>query len=406
VPPVNLLATPLGRKILFTALYFSEGAPIGFLWVALPTRLRATEVPVEVIGTIGPLLLIPWTFKFAWAPLVDLLRSPRWTLRAWVVAMQLLMGLALLPLLVLDSSRHATLLVGLLFAHALAASTQDVAIDALCITSAPEHERGALNGWMQAGFRLGLAMFGGGALWLASRYGDAVTVGALIAAIWSSLVLVLFFCRGPLEERFGREHAAHYWEALTHAVRRRETWAALAFALVSGASFEAVGGFAGPFLVDQGWTQAEAGPVLALLGGLVLAVGAVSGGALDDRIGRVRGVALFLGLIVGLVFTIGLAQAAGWTLSRPATVLQLGAIYFAIGLFTSSSYALFMRHTDPRLGGTQFSAYMAATNACEGWSTFAAGRLVPSFGYGGGFSILALASLASLPLLGALRRRD
>ena len=68
-----------------------------------------------------------------------------------------------------------------------------------------------------------------------------------------------------------------------------------------------------------------------------------------------------------------------------------------------------MRFTDPRLGGTQFSAYMAATHACEAWSTVAAGRLVPRFGYGGGFTILALVSLVSLPLLALLRhapRRD
>ena len=37
----TMLATPGGRRLLFAALYFSEGAPIGFIWWALPTRLAS-----------------------------------------------------------------------------------------------------------------------------------------------------------------------------------------------------------------------------------------------------------------------------------------------------------------------------------------------------------------------------
>jgi len=78
-------------------LYFSEGAPIGFIWLAMPTRLRARDVPIEQITWLTAILVIPWTFKFLWAPLVDLLRGRRWTLRHWIIAAQTAMGLTLLP---------------------------------------------------------------------------------------------------------------------------------------------------------------------------------------------------------------------------------------------------------------------------------------------------------------------
>ena len=89
---MDFLKTPLRRRLLFAALYLSEGAPIGFLWLALPTRLKASGVSIENITALTAALVIPWTFKFAWAPLVDVLRSPRWTLKHWVLSMQLLMG--------------------------------------------------------------------------------------------------------------------------------------------------------------------------------------------------------------------------------------------------------------------------------------------------------------------------
>ncbi len=75
-------------------------------------------------------------------------------------------------------------------------------------------------------------------------------------------------------------------------------------------------------------------------------------------------------------------------------------MYFFIGLFTASSYALFMDLTDARLGGTQFSAFMSATNGCESWSAWAGGRIVgPGHHYAAAFLIMCGASLLSLPLL-------
>jgi hypothetical protein len=77
----------------------------------------------------------------------------------------------------------------------------------------------------------------------------------------------------------------------------------------------------------------------------------------------------------------------------------LGAMYFMIGMFIASSYALFMKLSDARLGGTQFSAFMSATNGCESWSVFAGGRIAAAGGYPMGFIALSAVSLLSLPLL-------
>src|SRR5688500_12391389 len=95
-------ATVDRRIILFTLLYAAEGAPIGFIWWALPTLLRTADVPIDRITALTAVLLVPWVFKFLWAPALDVLRGPRWGYRAWLVTMQVIMALTLLPLAWLD----------------------------------------------------------------------------------------------------------------------------------------------------------------------------------------------------------------------------------------------------------------------------------------------------------------
>ena len=95
---MNFLGTPNRRKLLFGVLYLSEGAPIGFIWLGLPTRLRAIDVPVDQITWLMAALILPWTLKFLWAPLVDLLRGPRWGFKHWILSSQFLMAATLLPL--------------------------------------------------------------------------------------------------------------------------------------------------------------------------------------------------------------------------------------------------------------------------------------------------------------------
>ncbi len=152
---VSLLNQRQGRIALFTLLYLSEGAPIGFIWWALPTILRTAGVGVPKITALTAMLVLPWVFKFLWAPLVDAMRTPRWGFRAWIISAQLAMGATLLPLIWLDPAGHFQWWGVLLLFHAIFAATQDVAIDAMAINLVPEHQRGTLNGCMQAGMLVG-----------------------------------------------------------------------------------------------------------------------------------------------------------------------------------------------------------------------------------------------------------
>lgn len=386
---------------MFAWLYASEGAPIGFIWWALPTLLRTAGVAVADITALTALLVLPWTFKFLWAPLIDAGRSRRWGFRAWIVSAQLTMGLALLPLVWIDPVEGFATWRALLLLHAFAAATQDVAIDACAIAGVPAAERGTLNGAMQAGMLTGRSVFGGGGLLLASLLGTSWVLGALIVWVWLSIP-ALALVRDPAvldpPKSSGGDFAGHLRAALARPV----TWWGIAFALLSAAAFEAAGQLAGPYLVDRGVSQRAIGLFFGIAVIVATVSGGLAGGRLSDRWGRRRSVALFLVAFVACVAGLGMADLAG---ARPAVILSLlAAMYLAVGLFTAASYALFMDLSDPRIGGTQFSAFMSATNACESWSAWAGGRLTAGAGYPSAFLVMSAASLLALPLLRRIGR--
>jgi len=177
-------------------------------------------------------------------------------------------------------------------------------------------------------------------------------------------------------------------------VKARATWYALGFALVAGAGFKSAGAIAGPLLLQGGLSKEEIGLFFSSTAA-ALALGALAGGQLADRKGRPGAMRI---LLVALAITVGITAAAS-TVGGAPLVVALLMLYVAAGAFTAAELALYMDATDPRLGATQFSAYMGAINLCETWSSYSAGQLVAVAGYANALSAMAAISLLGLAIL-------
>jgi len=258
---------------------------------------------------------------------------------------------------------------------------------------------------MQLGVLVGRAGFGGVALALERRLGAATVVYLLVASVWSSMLLVLLAVRGGAEKEMAPDARARvraFFSTLGAVLRMPRTWLGFSIAALAGAAMEATGAVAGPLLVDRGFSKEAVGSFFALPAVACMATGALLGGRISDR-GR-RSVMLGLALVALAVAVSGVGVAARE--GTPGSVL-LGALslaYLLFGVFTASGYALYMDLTSPELGATQFSAYMGAVNLCGVWSAWAVGRLAGGFGYPVALPLMALASLAALPLLAGLAR--
>ncbi|MDH4071033.1 MAG: MFS transporter, partial [Ignavibacteria bacterium] len=193
--------------------------------------------------------------------------------------------------------------------------------------------------------------------------------------------------------------------AARQTVLKKPVWSGLIVAAIGGAGFEAVGAIAGPFMIDHGLTTAQVGFFFSFpaIGGMIF--GALAGGFASDRLGRRRSVALFLVLLALSILALAGAGYFSPGLQGDFLLVLLTAVYCCIGLFTASSYAFFMDLTDPRLGATQFSAFMGVTNLCESWSGFTIGRMIPLIGYPAGIAIMGIVSLIALPFVFLSRDR-
>lgn len=399
---MNLLGTRRGRIALFTLLYASEGAPIGFIWWMLPVHLRTSGHPVEQITALTALLVLPWSLKFLWAPAVDLLRTRRWTLRSWIIAAQSVMALSLLMLPAAAESGALAPLLAVLLLHTVAAATQDVAIDALCIRSAPAGELPVLNGWMQAGMMSGRALFGGGSILLLSGSGLSLAAPLLALFILITSSAVWF----ALPAGSGAEGSgASLRSLLSHLFapeHRTGILYALLFALTGGAAYEGVGVLAGAWMVDSGIAPDRIGLFFSFFSVLGLVAGSLSGGYLARRFGVYRLIFISAAANAWLAFLLALLPSG----TEYMRLSSLTLLYIGIGFFTASSYAMFMRHTPPAASALLFSTFMGATNLCEALTGAAAGHIAGSAGYPAAFLFGGAVTLFSLFLLSPLRRSD
>ena len=141
-------------------MYLAQGIPWGFMTIALIAYLASLDVSTTEAGGLVAVVLLPWTFKLIWAPLVDsiTIRSMG-RRRPWIIGSELMMAISLLGLLALgDLSQNLKLLAWMFFIHNCFASIQDVSTDTLAVDVLPPAEQGRVNGLMWGSKLIGKAI--------------------------------------------------------------------------------------------------------------------------------------------------------------------------------------------------------------------------------------------------------
>lgn len=396
-----------GRRLLFFLLYIGEGAPIGFIWWALPTLMSSAGVGTVQIAELGAIVVLPWAMKLFWAPLVDILQFPKWTLRHWIIICQIGMGCTLLPLANLDWASDFNLIRSLLIAHAIFAATQDVSIDAWAIRSTNADEHGTINGFMQMGMLTGRWLFASGYLLLSSVFPQSTLVYCLVAVIWLTSFAVLL---NPDSKLIVHTTASikssfiNFNKLLFKVLKSRVTWAGLTFAALAGCGYHAATAVLGDYFLKRGLTETDVANFYSVnIVGLF--IGSYLGGFIADRFGHRKTSAVFLVLMSITVLFISYFDHFTGSSADTTIYYLFQLLHLEIGLFVAASYGLLMDITDKQLGATQYSAFMGAVNICESWSAFGFARAFEKTNsYAISFGIFALVSLAALLVLPFLRK--
>lgn len=269
---------PLTRQewAVLGSAYLSQSVALSFFFVALSTILRAQGVPLDELGWLYVLGLLPG-LKFLWAPLMDRFGFGRHGhYSVWLMLMQacLIVTLALISTLTVEAGKPLPM-TGLLLgcvAMSFFTACQDMAADGLsCRLLAPE-QRGLGNALQMACGTLGFMAGGGGVLTLHEHFGWQPAILSLISLNAITLLLMLFYKEPPHARPapVSSAQVSAYWHELKAFWRRSATgwaWFVLILSIQSGVYLAY--SVLTPMLVDAGWTMSRIGQVVNVYGTII-----------------------------------------------------------------------------------------------------------------------------------------
>ncbi|HEY9141158.1 MAG TPA: MFS transporter [Bryobacteraceae bacterium] len=283
-------------------LYFAEGVP--FFAVALIAGILYKRLGLrnDVITFYTSLLLLPWSLKPLWSPLIEMFKTKKF----FVVSLELGGGLSLaLVALCLPLPNYFGYTLALLAVVAFCSSTHDIAADGLYIASLSPKEQAAYTGW-QGGFYNAARFFSqGGLIILAGFLELRVGVPRAWMAIFAAMGLILMALSiyhaqvlpsGGAERRSEsiREMAATFREVVVSFLKKPNIYLLLLFIVLYRAGEGQVVKIGPLFLVDKravgglGLTTDQFGTIYGTFGTMAFVAGSVLGGYFTSWLGLRR----------------------------------------------------------------------------------------------------------------------
>ena len=364
----------LQRTSMMCALYVAQGIPWGFMATAVVSYLTQHGINTTEAGKLTAIVLVPWSFKLVWAPLIDTMTiRSMGRRRPWIIGAELLMAFSLLGLLALGDIRGNLQLLGwMFFLHNCFASLQDVATDALAVDIVPPEEQGLVNGLMWGSKLLGKG-FGAGALAVVmDRWGFSAAVWVQFVCLILIMLFPLLMVERPGEGRMpwsGGKPSDDAAGVRSLKAVLRDLWRAyslptcgiyVAFSTLSIIGWGMIEVLVKPlYTQDLNWTAVAYSKIEGMSVFIQMA-GAVAGGLIADRIGRRFAMVLGFGAYGLMAVAFGLLPglwnnqifASGYLLLNPG-VLALGSVGFL---------SMAMRISWTQASATVFTIYMTLSN--------------------------------------------
>jgi PAT family beta-lactamase induction signal transducer AmpG len=419
--PLNLLHSRRGRLSAFCLLYVSEGIPYGFSSTAMVAFMRMEGLSLEQIGAFVAAIFIPWSFKWLWAPVVDIVTLKRFGGRkAWIVGCNAMMIGTLMVVASIDFAENFTLLLWMIILNNLFCATQDVAIDSLAVSTLRKDERATGNGLMFGGQYFGIALGGGGSIFVSGLWGLNAALLYVSGLMFINLTYVLVFIKDDDAKVPDKERVVgafrHFIGTLGHFIRNIYSGFVesgsgpkfgLLFALLPVGAMALAYALLGTLQVDYGLDETQLSQ-LAVAVAITSAIGCVLGGTLGNKFGVKRVVAA--GYVLTTLPTIFLAyqiSAVGLT-NIPiqvfiATILSHSLLF---GMAFAVRVAIFMGMTNPLVAATQFTTYMALSNVAISLGNYWQGVVAERFDYSTALYIDAAIVIVALCVLPFLKDRQ
>jgi PAT family beta-lactamase induction signal transducer AmpG len=283
-------------------LYFAEGIPFFAVSTIAGILYKRLGLGNDVIGLYTSLLLLPWSLKPLWSPLLEMFRTQKF----FVVLLEFAGGLGLsLLALTLPLPHFFRYTLALFAVVALCSSTHDIAADGLYIASLLPKQQAAYAGWQSGFYSLARVFAQGGLVVLAGILEAHTDVPHAWMAIFALMGLILIglslyhgrvLPKGRAERRPEdvRELASTFWEVVVSFFRKPHIYVLLLFILLYRAGEGQVVRMGAPFLLDNrslgglGLPTDQVGTIYGTFGSIAFLAGSFLGGYFASWLGLRR----------------------------------------------------------------------------------------------------------------------
>ena len=389
-------------------LGFSSGLPLLLVLGTLSFWLREAGVDLSTIGFLSWVGLI-YGFKWVWAPAVDCLRIPLLTTllgrrRSWLLLSQTALIASLCGMAFSDPAQSLIATALLALCCAFSSATQDIALDAYRIESAPPEKQAALAAMYQTGYRLAMIWAGAGALAVAAWAAGGQQ--GYSAAAWRTAYLVMAGSvtvgwltvllspepKHPAEAKPAAEKEPFLVSAAAPFRNFFERFGKGAFlVLLLIATYRisdiVMGVMANPFYADMGFTKEEVAAVSKVFGVVMTLAGAFAGGVVTMRIGVLK--TLFVGAVLSAGTNLLFCALSQIGHSLPFLILTVSADNLAAGLASAAFVAYLSGLASSAYSATQYALFSSLMLLLPKFLAGFSGVLVESVGYGGFFVMTA-----------------
>jgi len=400
------------RMIVMLALGFSSGFPLALVVGTMSLWLKDNGIALSAIGALS-LIKAPFSFKWAWAPLVDKLRLPLLSnlgqLRSWAILSQIVLFFGILGMASINIQNGIGWLIFFAVIVVFASGTQDIVLDAYRIDRFNEQEQAAGVAVFTLGYRFGMIFSGAGALFLSDiiSWNSVYAIMSLGAIVG---IITILLVKEPLQK-----HKSNYENIktfikyaviapLTDFLCRKNWITIILFIFFYRMSDAYMGQMAYPFFDDLGFSKSQIAAASKIYGMIATIVGGFIGGIIMNKMGMFNGL-LFCGILQSISNFVYVLQAQiGHNFAMLCTTISFDNI--ASGMGTIAFVAYLSSLCNKKYTATQYALLSSLMTLSRDVFSATSGWLAETVSWETFFTLTVFMGLPAILLLFKLNKQE
>ncbi len=399
---LSLKEALLNKKVLICIFNgFTAGLPMYFLAQLIPAWLRSEGVDLKTIGFFG-LVMIPFAFKYAWAPLLDRYTPPLFgRRRGWMIISQVALLIFMISQAFMDPKTSINLIMYSGLAIGFFSASQDIVLDAYRRELLEDKELGLGNSFYANAYRIAGFVPGSLGLILSDHLSWMYVFIIVSLFMFIGIISTLLIPDLDLEEEKPKSLKEAVVDPLFEFFQRdgfKSGILILFFIFFYKFGDTVATSLITPFYIDVGFSNTVIGSLGKAVGFWSMVIGGFLGGLMMYRTGINK--ALWIFGLVQMLSILGFAvlSEAGpivWILG-----VVIGFEYLGVGLGSAALMAFIAKSTNKKFTGTQLALLTSLFAVPKSFSGVLAGYLIEgseSFGGIGYTNFFYVCTLLAVP---------